>query len=179
MMGGPMRLRRRRAVYAGRRPQRWRLPLSGGIFALVIGAACLAPLAPTALAPLGATDTQAPQPPAAAQAVGVGGGAQAGVGAALAAVPGAATAPLAPTPRPLSGSAALVRAAYGQLPITRPSSWSIFRRRRSWKSSDPTTFRALGCECDCLATAGRYRRPKVGWTATFLRAPGHRQSLNC
>jgi hypothetical protein len=96
-----MRLRRRRAVYAGRRPQRWRLPLSGGIFALVIGAACLAPLAPTALAPLGVVDAPSSSPPAAAQAVGAGGVAQAVAVAPLAVVPIAPTAAVAPTPRPV------------------------------------------------------------------------------
>jgi hypothetical protein len=84
-----MRLRRRRAVYAGRRPQRWRLPLSGGIFALVIGAACLAPLAPTALAPLGAADPPSPNLPVAAQALGP-------VAAPVLAVP-AAVVPIVPT----------------------------------------------------------------------------------
>jgi hypothetical protein len=69
-MGGQMRLRRRRAVYAGRRSRRWRLPLTGGFFALLIGAACLAPLAPTALAPLGAADPPPRVPPAAAVPVG-------------------------------------------------------------------------------------------------------------
>src|SRR5690349_9424311 len=57
MLGGPMRLRRRRAVHAGRRSGRWRLPLSGGVLALILGAACLAPLAPSALAPLGGSST--------------------------------------------------------------------------------------------------------------------------
>src|SRR5438067_1535044 len=100
MMGGPMRLRRRRAVYAGRRPHRWRLPISAGIFALVIGAACLAPLAPTALAPLGAADTPSPPAPVALQAVGVSRSAQAGAVAPLAVVPVVPTATVPPTPRP-------------------------------------------------------------------------------
>jgi Peptidase_C39 like family len=47
-----MRLRNRRQVHAGRRPRRWRIPLTGGVFALIVGAACWAPLAPTALAPI-------------------------------------------------------------------------------------------------------------------------------
>src|SRR5919197_979788 len=52
MMGGRLRLRRERAIEAGRRPRHWRLPVTGGIFAVIIGAACWAPLAaPTALAP--------------------------------------------------------------------------------------------------------------------------------
>ena len=51
-----MRLRNRRAVH-GRRSGRWRLPLTGGVLALIVGVACLAPLAPTALAPLGGAST--------------------------------------------------------------------------------------------------------------------------
>ncbi|MCA1647275.1 MAG: C39 family peptidase [Chloroflexi bacterium] len=52
-MGGPMRLRSRRAVRARRRPTRWHLRvIGGGLLVLIIGAACWAPLAPTALAPL-------------------------------------------------------------------------------------------------------------------------------
>jgi hypothetical protein len=47
-----MRLRSRRSVHAGRRSAGWRLPVTGGIFVLVIGAACWAPLTPTVLAPL-------------------------------------------------------------------------------------------------------------------------------
>lgn len=60
MLGGSIRLRERRAVRAGRRPRRWRLPVSGGAFVLVIGAACWAPLAPTVLAPGSSGD--APDP---------------------------------------------------------------------------------------------------------------------
>ena len=56
-----MRLRRRRAVYAGRRQRGWRLPLAGAVLVLLIGVACWAPqLTPTALAPLGATPEAAP-----------------------------------------------------------------------------------------------------------------------
>lgn len=55
-MGGAMHLRRQRTrtAFGSRRtgPGRWRLPAAGGIFALVMGAACWAPLAPTALAPV-------------------------------------------------------------------------------------------------------------------------------
>jgi Peptidase_C39 like family len=87
-----MHLRRRRAVYARRRSGRRRLPLFGGIFALAVGAACWAPLAPTVLAPSIAGD-------AAVAPV-----AQAGLAAAIArpggpalAVPVAAVVPI-PTP---------------------------------------------------------------------------------
>jgi hypothetical protein len=46
-----MHLRRKREVHAGRRTTRSRLPLFGGGMVLILGVACLAPLAPTALAP--------------------------------------------------------------------------------------------------------------------------------
>ncbi len=64
--------------------------MGGGIFALVVGAACWAPLAPTALAPLAAGDQPAAIPLVAA-----------GAGAVVAApaVP-AVSVPLAPTPAP-------------------------------------------------------------------------------
>src|SRR5712691_6931118 len=91
-MGGPLRLRSRRAAHAGRRSGRWRIPLSGGIFALVVGAACWAPLAPTALAPLTSGDQPAPIPVVAA-------GAGAVVAKPVAAAPQMAV-PLAPTPTP-------------------------------------------------------------------------------
>src|SRR5258708_24160841 len=69
-MGGPLRLRSRRAAHAGRRSGagRWRIPVGGGILALVVGAACWAPLAPTALAPLTAGDQPAAIPVVAADA---------------------------------------------------------------------------------------------------------------
>src|SRR6266851_10394148 len=91
-MGGPLRLRSRRAAHAGRRSGsgRWRIPVSGGIFALVIGAACWAPLAPTALAPLTTGDQ-----PAAGPAVAAGSGAV--MAAPIAAVP---LVPVAPIPTP-------------------------------------------------------------------------------
>lgn len=91
-MGGPLRLRSRRATHAGRRSGRWRIPLSGGIFALVVGAACWAPLAPTALAPLTSGDQPAAIPVVAA-------GAGAAVAAPVAAAP-ALSVPFAPTPTP-------------------------------------------------------------------------------
>jgi len=50
-----MRLRERRSI-ARRRSVRSRLLIGGGVFAVLIGAACLAPLAPTALAPLSPPD---------------------------------------------------------------------------------------------------------------------------
>src|SRR5579859_1225154 len=93
-MGSPLRLRTHRVVRAGRRPWRWRLPLGGGILALLIGAACWAPLSPKALAPLSAGD----QPPAAPVAA-------MGSGAVMAA-PVAATARVpvvvVPTPAPVA-----------------------------------------------------------------------------
>ncbi|HLZ25972.1 MAG TPA: C39 family peptidase [Chloroflexota bacterium] len=74
MFDGPIRLRRRRAIRAGRRSGRWRLPLAGGILALIIGAACWAPLAPRTLAPSVVVDpslSEAAPPPALAQTAGV------------------------------------------------------------------------------------------------------------
>src|SRR6266849_4186816 len=91
-MGGPLRLRSRRAAHAGRRSGRWRIPVSGGIFVLVIGAACWAPLAPTALAPLTSGDQLAAAP-------GVGVGAGAVVAAPVAGLPAMAVLPV-PTPAP-------------------------------------------------------------------------------
>src|SRR5205814_1587072 len=57
-MGGPIHLRARRRSQNRRRNGKWRLAATGGIFGLVIGAACLAPtaLAPTALAPSSGMD---------------------------------------------------------------------------------------------------------------------------
>ncbi|HEY1296076.1 MAG TPA: C39 family peptidase [Chloroflexota bacterium] len=46
-----MRLRDRREVHARRPSGRWRFAATGGILTLMIGAACLAPLAPSALSP--------------------------------------------------------------------------------------------------------------------------------
>src|SRR5450631_4456083 len=75
MFDGPIRLRRRRTIHAGRRSGRWRFALAGGILALLIGAACWAPLAPNALAPIVNVDpvaagrgAQAAQPAMAASA---------------------------------------------------------------------------------------------------------------
>jgi Peptidase_C39 like family len=94
MFDGPIRLRRRRTIHAGRRSGRWRFALAGGILALLIGAACWAPLAPNGLAPIVKVD------PAAG-----GRGAQAAVEPALA-ESAAAFAPLdagvGATPTPLS-----------------------------------------------------------------------------
>src|SRR5437764_3766639 len=92
-MGGPLRLRTHRTVRAGRRPGRWRLPLTGGIFALVIGAACWAPLAPTALAPLTSGDQPPAAPPVAAGSGGV-------IAAPIAAAP-VVPALVVPTPTPV------------------------------------------------------------------------------
>ena len=77
MFDGPIRLRSRRTIRAGRRSGRWRLPLTGGILALIIGAACWAPLAPRTLAPIVAVDPSL-----------AGAGAQAAAGPGLAHSPG-------------------------------------------------------------------------------------------
>ena len=50
-MAGPIRLRARRATYAKRRGVKRRLLGVGGVLAVLVGAACWAPLASTALAP--------------------------------------------------------------------------------------------------------------------------------
>jgi Peptidase_C39 like family len=50
-----MRLRRRRVAYASRRPSRWTLPWWAGLLALAAGVVWLAPLTPSALAPLDVT----------------------------------------------------------------------------------------------------------------------------
>src|SRR5260370_25224341 len=93
-MGGSLRLRSRRAARAGRRSGAgyWRIPVGGGIFALFVGAACWAPLAPTAFAPLASGDQ-----PAAISVVAAGAGA---VVAAPAAAGPAVSVSLAPTPAP-------------------------------------------------------------------------------
>jgi hypothetical protein len=62
MLGDPMRLRRRRSIYSARRSTRWRLPLTGGIFVFLIGAACWAPLAPAVLAPAATGEVLVTQP---------------------------------------------------------------------------------------------------------------------
>src|SRR6478752_5286025 len=59
MQGGSMHLRRRREMHAGRRSTRSRLSLFGGGVVLIVGVACLAPLAPTALAPATLSSTSA------------------------------------------------------------------------------------------------------------------------
>jgi hypothetical protein len=46
-----MRLRDHREVHARRQNGRWHLAATGGVFALIVGVACLAPLAPAAFAP--------------------------------------------------------------------------------------------------------------------------------
>ena len=51
MLGGPLRLRRDRAVHGGRRSGRWRFPLVGCLFVVAVGTTLWTPLAPTALAP--------------------------------------------------------------------------------------------------------------------------------
>jgi Peptidase_C39 like family len=62
-MAGPIRLRTRRSSHARRRSVRSRLLITGGFFAVLIGAACLAPLAPTALAPSTSADDPVMTPP--------------------------------------------------------------------------------------------------------------------
>ncbi len=52
MLDGPVRLRRRRAIRGRHSSGGWRLPLAAGTLALIVGAACWAPLGPTALAPI-------------------------------------------------------------------------------------------------------------------------------
>jgi hypothetical protein len=90
-MGGPIRLRAHRSTQGRRRIIRRRLAAAGGVLALLIGAACLAPLAPTVLAP--------PVPPDQPQ-----GNAPAALAAAVAAVPTVITPPrlavVAPQPSP-------------------------------------------------------------------------------
>jgi hypothetical protein len=69
MLGGPIRLREHRAVHARRPSSRWRWPVIGGIFVLIIGAACWAPYAPTVLAPgAPASGAEPAAPPVAAAA---------------------------------------------------------------------------------------------------------------
>jgi hypothetical protein len=60
MTGGPIRLRNRRVVRARRSSGYWRLPVAGGVFAVLVSAACWAPLAPTALAPAAPSDSSVP-----------------------------------------------------------------------------------------------------------------------
>jgi peptidase C39-like protein len=93
-MGGPIRLRERRTVVR-RRSVRTRLLTTGGIFAVLVGAACWAPLAPTALAPV--MPQEAPTVSAPVQAAAAAPAARA---AAIAALPVSVVAPL-PTATPL------------------------------------------------------------------------------
>src|ERR1051326_1752102 len=97
-MGGPIRLRARRSV-ARRRSLKMRLLTTGGIFGVLIAAACWAPLAPTALAPMVPQDSPALSPPVqavvAVPAVPVGPAV-----AAIAALPVSVVAPL-PTATPV------------------------------------------------------------------------------
>ena len=59
-MHGPIRLRERRVVHARRQSGRaWRVAGIGGAFALIVGVACFAPIAPAALAPVAPADTGA------------------------------------------------------------------------------------------------------------------------
>src|SRR6267143_5940322 len=135
-MGGPLRLRSRRATHAGRRSGsgRWRIPLRGGIFALVVGAACWAPLAPTALAPLTSGDQPAAIPVVAA-------GAGAVVAKPVAAAPALAV-PFAPTPAPRAAPQPVVvptLTAAGQLLLDSVKS----DRTAQWaKNHTETTFRS-------------------------------------
>jgi Peptidase_C39 like family len=94
-----MRLRRHRAVRAGRRPGRWRMPLvAGGILAVVVGAACWAPLKPTVLAPLASGNSVAQ--PLDAQGGVVGAAPQPVVAVPLAIVPTVTPIPLQPVVPP-------------------------------------------------------------------------------
>ncbi len=56
MKQGPIRLRERRSVHVRRRTGNWRLAAAGGVFALIVGAACFAPIAPAAFAPIAPVD---------------------------------------------------------------------------------------------------------------------------
>jgi Peptidase_C39 like family len=62
MIGGPLRLRSERAVHTRRRSPRLRWPLTGAIFAVIVGAACWAPLASPVLAPTEPVDRALPAP---------------------------------------------------------------------------------------------------------------------
>src|ERR1051325_7699042 len=94
-MGGPIRLRERRTVVR-RRSLKTRLLTTGGIFAVLVGAACWAPLAPTALAPIMPQDAPAVSAPIQAAAAGP----AAPAAAAIAALPVSVVAP-APTATPV------------------------------------------------------------------------------
>ena len=96
MVGGPLRLRHDRAVHAGRRSRRWRLPLTGGVFALIVGATLWAPLAPTALAPTAPAEPGVPAPVARVAPVAAGAPV-----AAIAAVVAPRIVPAAPTATPM------------------------------------------------------------------------------
>src|ERR687885_1320208 len=96
MVGGPLRLRHDRAVHAGRRSRRWRLPLTGGVFALIVGATFWAPLAPTALAPTAPAEPGVPAPVARVAPVAAGAPV-----VALPAIIAPRLAPVAPTATPV------------------------------------------------------------------------------
>jgi Peptidase_C39 like family len=65
MSDGLIRLRARRRTRAPHRGPNWRIPMGLTTIGLLLGAACLAPMAPTALAPMLAADqvTSVPAPP--------------------------------------------------------------------------------------------------------------------
>ena len=101
MMGGPLRLRSERAVYAGHRSRGWRFPATGALFGLIVGAACWAPLAPTALAPTTPDETG-------------------GAGLLAAIAPVAPAAPVAPVAPVVSDITAPLLAGVAQTPTPTP-----------------------------------------------------------
>src|SRR5713226_9784424 len=178
-MGGPLRLRSRRAAHAGRRSGRWRIPVSGGIFALVIGAACWAPLAPTALAPLTSGDQ-----PAAMPVVAVGAGA---VSAAPVVAAPVLSVPLAPTPAPSATPQPVVvptvtaagQALLGSVKSDRTAQWVKNHTETAFRSGPNedsvvfthlpqwSTLKQIDSRPDWLfaqyAGDGDTRQPGVGW----------------
>ncbi|MBV9329391.1 MAG: C39 family peptidase [Chloroflexi bacterium] len=89
-----MRLRDHREVRARRQSTRWRFAAAGGVLTLMIGAACLAPLAPAALAPhVSGPSTASAAAPVAPAASGAG-------AAAVPVVPTAIVFKPTPTPAP-------------------------------------------------------------------------------
>jgi len=90
-----MRLQDRREVRARRQHGRWRLAATGGVLALMVGAACLGPLAPSAPSAAGGANASAAAAPTPA-------GAGAGAGAVLPKVTAGPTSLPTPTAAPTS-----------------------------------------------------------------------------
>jgi peptidase C39-like protein len=176
-MAGPIRLRTRRSTHARRRSVRSRLLITGGVFAVLIGAACLAPLAPTALAPSASQDHPVITPPVlAARAAPA---PQQAVVAPLAVVVPAPTATPLPTPVVVPTLTANGQNVVGGIRLDRTAQWvrntaetplhsgpnddsTVFTRLPQWSLLEQIDSRPNWLEVQ-YSGDGDTRQPGPGW----------------